>query len=114
MAGRAEDFSAEAADGDGREVPLGLLEFDFLNAIEGLQNRAAQDVLEGLISGQKQGSIRWHTVHGLDAFFVAEEADAEALAAGEDEAGDIKQTEGVSCAADVGAEGIQAFVLGVD
>jgi hypothetical protein len=114
VAGGSEEFAAEAADGDGGEVAFGFFEFDFFDAIEGFESGAAEDVLEGFVATQEEASVRGRAEERLGAFVIAEEADTEAFATCEDEAGDIEEAEGVAGGADVGAEGVEAFVFGMD
>ena len=111
VTGRPKDFATESAYGNRREVALGFFQFNLLDPVIGFQCGTTQDVLQGLFTSQKQSTIRDDSVKGLGALVGAEEANTKTFATGEDEAGDIKQAEGVAGAADVGAEGIQAFVF---
>ena len=114
VASRSEEFATEAADGDGGEVAFGFFEFDFFDAIEGLEGGPAKHVLEGFIATHEEATIGRCAEERLGAFVIAKEADAKAFATGEDEAGDIEEAEGVAGGADVGAEGVEAFVFGMD
>jgi len=114
VTGGAEEFATEAAHGDGGEVAFRFFEFDFFGAVEGVEGGAAEDVVEGFFAGEEEAAVGRDAEEGLGAFFVAQETDAEAVAAGEDESGDVKEAEGVAGGADVGAEGVEAFVFGMD
>jgi hypothetical protein len=103
VASGSEEFATEAADGDGGEVAFGFFEFDFFDAIEGLEGGPAKHVLEGFIATHEEATIGRCAEERLGTFVIAKEADTKAFATGEDEAGDIEEAEGVAGGADVGA-----------
>ena len=57
VAGGSEEFATESADGDGGEVAFGFFEFDFFDAIEGLEGGPAKHVLEGFIATHEEATI---------------------------------------------------------
>jgi hypothetical protein len=114
MAGRSEDFTAEAADGDGWEIALGFFHFEFFGTVEGVECAAAEDVLEGLITGEEKAAVSGDLVERLRVGLIAKKADTEALAACENKACDIKEAKGMAGGTNVSGEGVQRLVIGVN
>jgi hypothetical protein len=90
MAGWAEHLAAESANGYGREVALGFFHFKLLWPVVGIEGGTAEDVLECLVARKEKAAVCADEVKGLGAIFGTQKTDAEAFAAGENEAGDVE------------------------
>ena len=82
MVRRGDKFAAETADADAFEIALGLFEFDFLRPVKCLQGSAAQQMLSGFITSEKQSAIGAHEKTG-SALGGAGETRVEAVSAGQ-------------------------------
>jgi hypothetical protein len=57
MAGRGDEFTADATDADAFEITLGLFKLDFFDSVKSLQGTTAEDVLGSLVTSQEKPTV---------------------------------------------------------